>query len=150
MRSGGGGVPGVWTDLGTMGGNSSTDPNAPDLPPRPRDLLSGQAAARINALRKQNMDFLLASNRVPGVGNTFSNDPKYGFQIASNQPFIKSNINPGKLPADINPPPLTFDEVVRQGKIPPPLKTLPGNPLFDKIPNQGYGFLISSNRPPAK
>lgn len=150
MRSGGGGVPGVWTDLGTLGGNTSTDPNAPDLPPKPRDYASKQGAQMANALRKQNWDFLLAGNRQPNVGIDFNPTAATGFQIESNKASIPSNITKGTTTVkSLNPTLMSWADILA-GKIPPTIKQVPGNPLFQNVPNSGGGFLIPSNRPPVK
>lgn len=146
MRWDGTRVPGTFNDdTGPGGYGSIHDPNAPDTPPRPRDYLVGQAAARAKALKNMQFDFLLAGNRQPGVGGVFNPGKGMGFQVASNNALLQP-MNAGQQLSDINPAPLTYDQVVNQGMIPPPLKTLPRSPLFG-TGNVGPGFLIPANRP---
>lgn len=149
MRYDGTGVPGVFRDdTGPGGYGSIHDPNAPDLPPRPRDHLVRQAAQRANALRRMQMDFLLPGNRAAGVGGVFNPGKGMGFQVAANNALL-TQANAGKQLSDINPKPLTYDQVVNQGMIPPDLKTLPRNPFFQGTSGAkvGTGFMIPANQP---
>jgi len=110
---------------------------------RPRDVMVAQRAARANALRRQQMDFMLPGNRVAGIGGQFNPTAATGFQMPGNKAVIPP-LNAGKQLTDINAAPLTWQQI-QSGMTPPPINTLPQSPMLS---GAGMGFMIPANRPP--
>jgi len=115
----------------------------PDLEQRRKDYAAAQQQSRAGALRRMSLDFLLPGNRQPDVGGMFKPTAATGFQLASNKP-IPQGVNVGR---DLNAThPIVPPNFGMLNHWTPPA-TLPGNPMFANVPNQGMGFLIPSNRP---
>jgi len=115
----------------------------PDLEQRRKDYAAAQQQSRAGALRRMSLDFLLPGNRQPDVGGMFKPTAATGFQLASNKP-IPQQTNVGMQLSSLPIVPPNFGNL--NNWTPPP--TLPGNQMFQNVPNQGMGFLIPSNRPP--
>lgn len=118
-----------------------------DYAPRPRDYMNMQAAARSNALRRAGMDFMLAGNRQPGMGGMFTPGAGLGFQMPGNAGVVPA-ANAGKAPASFLPTPLTWQQIQAGQKPVTSFPNMPQNPMFQNVPNKGFGFLVPANRPP--
>lgn len=127
---------------GTGVGGIRDQSEGPDLEQRYADYRAAQQQARAGALRRMSMDFLLPGNRQPDVGGMFNPTGAYGFQLESNK-SIPPQVNVGRQLNETYPiQEPNFGNL--NNWTPPP--TLPGNPMFQGVANQGFGFLIPSNR----